>query len=217
MKPLIIFDLDGTLYVFDNSNSVNFASSKFYKTIKSNAYRFLQKRLNMGPEEAKETYEDIKRNFDGELSLGLEAKFGVDRYEWFEAVWDLNPRDFIKQKSRKELVDSLNAEVSILTAAPRVWASKALDYLGLPEYKRMLFTGESNLRKPNPVAFKQICDKAGIPPEKTVSIGDQVASDILPAKSLGMRTILVRTQSNEADYCINSLDELPEVYKNLSI
>ena len=217
MKPLIIFDLDGTLYVFDNSNSVNFTSSKFYETIKNNAYRFLQKRLNTDLEGAKETYETIKRDFDGEVSLGLEERFGIDRYKWFEATWNLDPKDFIKQENRRTLVDSLGAEVSILTAAPRVWASRALDYLGLSEYQGMLFTCEPNLRKPNPIAFKQICDKVGIPPERTISIGDQVASDILPAKSLGMRTILVRAQSSEADYCIDSLDELPEVYRRLSI
>jgi HAD superfamily hydrolase (TIGR01549 family) len=140
--------------------------------------------------------------------LGLEERYGIDRYEWFGSTWNLNPKDFLKPDNKKPLFDSLDAKIAILTAAPRVWASQARDYLGLAEYQSMLFTGEPDLRKPNPEAFRQICDSVGIPPEKSISIGDQVASDILPAKTLGMKTILVRSYSDEADYCIDSLEDL---------
>lgn len=214
MKPLTIFDLDGTLYVFD---SVNFTSSGFYATIKKNAYEFLQKRLEIDLERAKRVYETIKQDFNGEVSLGLEARYGIDRYEWFGYTWNLNPRDFLKQENKKPLFDSLDAKIAILTAAPRVWASRVLDYLGLAEYQGVLFTGEPDLRKPNPEAFKQVCDSVGIPPEKSISIGDQVASDILPAKALGMKTILVRSYSDDADYCIDFLEELPELLRRAKI
>jgi len=215
MKPLIIFDLDGTLYVFDDSNSVNFISSRFYAAIKNNAYNFLQKRLGTDLKRAKGIYETIKQEFDGEVSLGLETRYRIDRYEWFESTWNLNPGDFLKPENKKSLFDSLDAEIAILTAAPKVWASRALDYLGLAEYQNRLFTGEPDLRKPNPEVFKQICDSIGIPLENSVSIGDQVASDILPAKSLGMRTILVRSYSVEADYCIDSLERLPNLWRRI--
>ncbi len=217
MKSLLIFDLDGTLYVFDNSNSVNFNSSKFYETIKINSYGFLQKKLNLDLEKAKKVYETIKQDFNGEISLGLEARYGIDRYEWFESTWNITPGDFLKQENKKPLFDSLDAEISILTAAPRIWASRTLDYLGLAEYQSRLFTGEPDLRKPNPGAFKQVCELIGIPPEKSISIGDQVASDILPAKAIGMKTILVRSYSNYADHCIDSVDDLPDLLRRVKI
>jgi len=216
-KPLIIFDLDGTLYDFDNSNSVNFTSSRFYREIKNRAYAFLAAKLNIDMETAKDVYERIKQDFNGEVSLGVESQYGIDRYEWFGATWNLDPKDFLKRENRKSLLDSLEAEVAILTAAPRVWASRSLDYFGLSEYKNRLFTGEPDLRKPNPQAFKQICDAIGIPPKRTISVGDQVATDILPAKSIGMKTILIRSYSNDADYCTDSLEELPNIIRRIQI
>lgn len=217
MKPLIIFDLDGTLYTFDKSKDVGFFSSKFYESIKENAYKFLQERLQTDLEEAKKIYDTIKEDFDGELSLGLETRYGINRYEWFESTWNLDPANFIKQTNMKPLFDLLDTDIVILTAAPRAWASLALDYLGLGEYQTRLFTGEPDVRKPNPEAFKQICDSVGICPEKSISVGDQVTSDILPAKSLGMKTILVRSYSDKADHCIDSLEELPNLLKRISI
>lgn len=217
LYKLIIFDLDGTLYNFDNSDSVNFTSSKFYETIKNRAYDFLSKRFNLSIDDAKRVYEEIKTDFNGEVSLGLESRFKIDRYEWFQETWNLEPDKFIEPKDLDPLFKLLDSEIAILTAAPRVWASRVLDYLNLSEYQTRLFTGEPDLRKPNPLAFQQICDQLGIYPRLSVSVGDQVSSDILPAKALGMKTVLVRDYSKDADFCIGSLEELPAIIRRIFI
>jgi len=217
MKPLIILDLDGTLYTFDNSNSVNFTSSRFYGEIKKRVYTFLSKRLGILEDEAKVLYEDVKREFNGEVSLGLEAKFKIDKYEFFGETWNLDPTQFIKKANRLPLVQSLIGTPAFLTSAPRVWASEVLRYLNLSDYQDRLFTGEPNIRKPNPLAFRQICDSLGFSPLESVSVGDQVITDISPAKLIGMKTILVIGNSQEADYCINSVDELPELLRRIKI
>ncbi|MDO8460413.1 MAG: HAD family hydrolase [Nanoarchaeota archaeon] len=217
MKPLIILDLDGTLYNFDNSNSVNFTFSKFYDEIKKKVYTFLSRKLGVGEDNAREIYESIKTEFNGEVSLGLEAKFCIDRYEFFGETWSLDPSRFIEKANRLPLIKSLDGEIVFLTSAPRVWASEVLKYLDLNDYQERLFTGEPNLRKPDPKIFLQICDRIDIPPQRSISVGDQVHSDILPAKSVGMKTVLVRGNSTEADYCINSVDELPELIRRIRI
>lgn len=212
---LIIFDLDGTLYRFDNGNAKNFRSSKFYSAIKEKVYSFLSDRLKVSDKEAREVYEQIKEEFNGEVSLGLEKKYGIDRYEYFGNTWNLNPADFIEKNNLEPLIDSLGCEIAILTSAPRVWASAALDYLGLSRYKGKIFSGEPDIRKPDPRAFQIICGSLGYETGKSISIGDQVHSDIVPAKSLGMKTILIGEKSEEADYCIRSLDELSEIIKKV--
>ncbi len=217
MKPLIILDLDGTLYNFDNSDSVNFTSSRFYGEIKKRVYTFLSKRLGITEDSAREIYESVKTEFKGEVSLGLESKFGIDRYEFFGETWNLDPSQFIERVNRLPLIQSLNGTTTFLTSAPKVWASEVLRYLNLGDYKKRLFTGEPNLRKPNPLVFKHICDSFGFSPLEAVSVGDQVHSDISPAKSIGMKTVLVRGNSAEADYCINSVDELPELLRRIKI
>ncbi len=214
-KRLIIFDLDGTLYSFDNSSSVNFTSSKFYDNIKRKVYVFLSKKLGIDGEKAKRLYEEIKKEFNGEVSLGLEDKLKIDRYEFFRKTWNLDPSQFIEQKDMLPLIKSLKGTPAFLTSAPRVWASRVLKYLNLNEYQDRLFTGEPNLRKPNPLVFKQICDSLGFSPLESISVGDQVSTDIIPAKSLGMKTILVRSSSSEADVCIESLAQINEAVRRL--
>jgi FMN phosphatase YigB (HAD superfamily) len=213
MASLIILDLDGTLYNFDGDDSVNFSSSRFYREIKERGYRFLMKKLSKNRKEAEKVYEDIKKEFAGEVSIGLEAKFGIDRYEWFKNTWNLNPADFIEQKDLLPLVKSLDGTIAILTAAPRVWADSVLRYLNLSEYIPNLFTGEPNVRKPNPLAFRRVCDYFYVSPNECVSVGDQIHSDILPAKVLGMKTVLVRAKSSETDYSIDRLEELPKILR----
>lgn len=217
MKPLIILDLDGTLYNFDNSDSMNFTSSRFYGEIKKRVCTFLSKRLGITEDSTRELYESVKTEFNGEVSLGLESKFGIDRYEFFGETWNLDPDQFIQRANRLPLIQSLNGTTTFLTSAPRVWASEVLKYLNLEGYQDRLFTGEPNIRKPNPLIFRQICDSFGFSPLEAISVGDQLATDITPARSLGMKTVLVRGNSAKADYCINSVDELPELLGRIKI
>jgi len=215
MKPLLIFDLDGTLYTFDNGNSRSFGTSTFYSKIKGKMFSFISRKLGVDDMKAREIYDDVKEEFRGETSIGLEKKFGIDRYEYFENTWNLDPRDFIEKRDLLPLISSLEGEVAVLTAAPRAWASKVLDYLNLGRYNGRLFTGEHDLRKPNPEMFRMVCESMVYKPENAISIGDQLESDIIPAKAIGMKTILIRGRSDKADYCISSLDEIPSILRRI--
>lgn len=214
-NPLLIFDLDGTLYTFDGNADGTFGSSRFYAAIKEKSYAFIAQRLKTTNKQAQTIYQDINKKFDGELSKGMEATYDIDRYDWFARTWDLQPKDFIAPANHSEMFKSLGCDIAVLTAAPRIWAARAIEYLGLANYTQHLYTGEPDLRKPNPAIFTKICDDMGYTPEQTLSIGDQVHSDIIPAKAAGLRTILVRSHSPEADYCVKSIDQLPGIITRL--
>lgn len=215
MKPLLILDLDGTLYDFDNGKTKNFKKSRVYKAVKSNACKFIAQKQRTSINEAQKIYKKVVIEFDGEVSIGLEKTFGIDRYEYFKAAFDLNPKDFITKKDLRPFIKGLKTDIAILTGAPKVWADVVLDYLNLTEYKEKLFTGESDIRKPNPKAFEQVCSSLKFAPANCISVGDQLKTDIIPAKSLGMKTILIKSNSSEADFCINSLEELPGALKRI--
>jgi len=61
-------------------------------------------------------------------------------------------------------------------------------------------------------------ERAGCKPEEAVMIGDRIDNDIVPAKSLGMRTVwikqgfgkywVMKDESEQADYMVNSLMEI---------
>ena len=205
-KLFLIFDMDWTLYRFE---SKDFSSSKFNSDAKERAYQFLSDKLGISLDEGKQKYLLVKDKYAGEVSIGVEKEFGISRYEYFDKVWSPDPEGYISKVSLREFMLPFKENSAILTAAPRTWAKKVLEYIDIYDlYENSLFTGEPDIRKPNPLAFKQVLDYFRISPNRAVSIGDQEDNDILPAKSLGMKTIIIRSKSKFADLSIDSLDEL---------
>ena len=76
--------------------------------------------------------------------------------------------------------------------------------------------------KPNPEFFELAVKKAGAKKEKTFMLGDDLESDILGAKKVGLKTILVKTgnfnekelqkSEQKPDYLIESVKELPKLF-----
>ena len=79
--------------------------------------------------------------------------------------------------------------------------------------------------KPSKIIFKEALRKLNLPPEEVVMVGDQVHIDLIPAKELGMTTVLVLTGltsredvekmdeklKSKIDYVINSIADLPRI------
>lgn len=211
-----IFDLDGTLYNFDDLLGKKFYQSRFYDKIKENIYSFLGQRLNYTAEQTKKTLEFADKSFNSEYSLYFEKKFNIPRYDYFEYCFNLDPNEFIKKNPElPKLFEQIQGDALILTAAPKAWASKALDFLELTPYVgNLLITGEPDIRKPNPDAFKNALTMLNAKPNETLSIGDQEHSDIIPAKQLGIKTAIIG-QSKFADYELKNTDEMIKLVRCL--
>ncbi|OGK20239.1 hypothetical protein A3C23_03340 [Candidatus Roizmanbacteria bacterium RIFCSPHIGHO2_02_FULL_37_13b] len=75
--------------------------------------------------------------------------------------------------------------------------------------------------KPSVNAFKLACAKFNINKKNIAVIGDSIEKEILPAKKLGLISILVKTgvsnfekkTTKEADYIIDSIAELPNLIR----
>jgi len=64
--------------------------------------------------------------------------------------------------------------------------------------------------KPSRLIYKVALDRLGTPPEKTIMVGDQIYTDILPAKELGLTTVLVLTGITRRD----DLEKMDDVTKS---
>lgn len=203
-----IFDMDGTLYHFDKCQGQIFTTSRFYTDLRSNIYAFFMEKRGLSRIDAITEYERIKEAYKGEVSLGVESEYGIDRYEFFDNTWNINPEGYIeKDTDLPEMLERLQGRIALLTAAPKIWAVNVLSYLGIEEiFGDSLYTGEPDERKPNPAVFQRIADDFSVSPKKVFSIGDQEYSDIVPAKSIGMKTVLVGSSQNSiADYQANNI------------
>lgn len=53
--------------------------------------------------------------------------------------------------------------------------------------------GPSGLRKPDPRAFAEAAAALEVPPAACIMVGDRIDNDVIPARALGMATILFRS------------------------
>ncbi len=70
---------------------------------------------------------------------------------------------------------------------------------------------DSAYRREDGSAFRRVSEILSVPLQKMMFIGDREAIDILPAKSLGVKTAIVNGRSKEADYNLDAIYELEEL------
>lgn len=206
-NPKYILDLDGTLYEFEPEARGVFADSAFGRDLADRTERFVAERLGLSAATAAQELDRLRTERPESLSLALEREHGIDRLELFAATWDCAPEAYLEppDPALAPALAEVAGDAVVLTAAPRVWAERVLEYLDVAElFAERLLTGEPDVRKPDPAAFQQALELLEAAPEQAVSVGDQNHSDILPAKRLGMTTVRIGPEIGDADYRADS-------------
>jgi putative hydrolase of the HAD superfamily len=81
-----------------------------------------------------------------------------------------------------------------LAANQPVAAIEALDRHSIGHYfHHREVSGHHGLNKPDPRLFLRACHDLGVSPGECIMVGDRIDNDIVPARWLGMRTVLFRT------------------------
>ena len=97
-----------------------------------------------------------------------------------------------------------------------------LEAFGLLQYfKYIISSWDVQVMKPDIRIFEYALGKANCKPQEACMIGDRLDNDILPAKSLGMKTVWIKqgfgalqkpeSPTEEADYTIEKLTELLDI------
>ena len=91
-------------------------------------------------------------------------------------------------------------------------------------FKYIISSWDLKVMKPDIRIFEYALDKTNCSPQETCMIGDRLDNDILPAKSLGMKTVWIKqgfgalqkplSKSEEPDYTINNLAELLKIFSS---
>ncbi len=198
------FDLDNTLY---ESNPE--IESRIEEKIASEAIKLI-------PE-----FKDVESM---KKSLKELYKETGSRTEVFRKLGFQKPGEFVTEcMARADILDLINSNAE--TASLIVNLSKkyhlflitaAIENLALPRIEKMgidysLFKkrifGDTALqyKKTDASIFKYFLSGSPYSAEEHVFIGDNLKGDILPAKSLGMKTIAVGSEFPEADFSVKNL------------
>ncbi|MHA1751131.1 MAG: TIGR02253 family HAD-type hydrolase [Candidatus Helarchaeota archaeon] len=89
----------------------------------------------------------------------------------------------------------------------------------------IIISDEVGVRKPNPKLYLIALERFDIKPEESIYIGDHYEKDIVPAKKIGMHTVLIHRKGKYdrkfhgkegPDFEIDRLDQLLEIIKKLN-
>jgi len=76
---------------------------------------------------------------------------------------------------------------------------------------------EARTVKPNPKIYTTVLNKFGVKADEAMMVGDDPKTDIIPAKRLSMKTVLLyreeKRECDEADYAISSLTQLLDLIR----
>lgn len=209
MNPkLLIFDFSGTLAYFPKYDPKEYFSALADLGLKLQT-----------PEDMKKfgkVFEEglvLSKNwsdFGKRMSDGFNLNLNQEKLEKLS--------DFFKEKNAPVLYDDakgvndLPFPKAILSAAARFLIESLF-----PEGFESFGPNETRFLKPDPRAFLCVLKKMGFEAQDAVMIGDEVERDLIPAKDLGMKVVLIDRQDKiETDLPkIKSLLELSSVLGGL--
>ena len=213
-KKVLIFDLDGTLYQLQGGS---YEKSILKTKIQNNAKKFISKRLGVNMTDSSKILTRIENEYGEKISIGLEIEFNLNRYDYFNFVWDISTHNIVKKNTNlKKILLTLNKKYIfvLLSDAPKIWIENVLKKLNIYDsFSKNIFSGESEFRKGFNNGFTNVLNKMNLKSIDCISIGDQEKTDIIPAKKLGIKTIYINQtkKSKVADISIKSINDILDV------
>lgn len=191
----IWFDLEGTLL----------KNPAYDAAVEDFAYQlYLQETGQEASSETKHFFDALlkeqKRKSLIFVSLGKSKKFYAEAFatqfpfqQYVSQDKDVQSAiSFLKQKK---------IGLGVYTSLPREPLVTILGLLGLhSDYFTLLSGDDVQKGKPDPEGFEKIVQLCGVPAQQILFVGDSEQKDIIPAKSVGMKTVLVCGASLLADY-----------------
>jgi putative hydrolase of the HAD superfamily len=212
MIRTILFDLDDTLY----PKSVGVMGE-----IRSRILDFIRSRMCLSPGEA----DDLRRRYlreYGTTMRGLQMNHQIDADDYLSHVHDIPLQDYVKPNL---VLDTVLASVAqdkvVFTNASREHAERVLRLLGIRHhFTRIVDVRDLDFQsKPQPAAYRRVCDLLGMLPDECVLVDDNV-QNLVPAKEVGMTTVLVGDGVNppdsRVDYVIAHIEQIGTVIESLA-
>ncbi len=207
----ILFDMDWTLYSFENWQ---YKWSKLEKEVQSNALKLLK---ILEWENHLKKFIEIKSKYWEEFSKAFEKIYKLKKNDYFNKVWDINP-DWIINDNRNTLevfnyFNNLNYNLYIVSESPLIWINRVLTYLKIETLITWIYSWQWDKRKSNWLLYEKI--KADLW-NNSYMIWDQINSDIVMAKNSWFNTIYIsekKEQSINADYNIIKLTDLYSIIR----
>ncbi|MEA3340496.1 MAG: pyrimidine 5'-nucleotidase [Chloroflexota bacterium] len=197
----IIFDLDNTLYP---------RNSGLLQEIGRRIAAWLRARFELTRDEAVAMRRDYFLRYGTTLG-GLVALHDVDAREFLAFVHNVPVEEYLDPNpALVAMLDSIPLRKAVYTNSPSWYARGVLRTLGVADrFEQVIGIEEVGLRnKPCQDAYEQVLALLGARGNECIMVEDS-ARNLVPAKSLGMTTVLVDAEPDEsADFVLESVLEV---------
>lgn len=147
------------------------------------------------------------------IAQNLNIKSNIDIFKVAKAITDYQSSSLKRNKMTLENLKSFYQLGIISNFSGNL--NIILDEFSLrPNFNFVLDSYHVGFSKPSPEIFKIAISKCQTDPSNIYFVGDNILNDIIPAKELGMKTVLIQPReelnitNDIADYKISSLKEL---------
>ena len=201
----LLIDLDNTLYS---------PQTGLLAEADRRITEFIARRLGMAWEQADRLRVDLWRRY-GTTASGLAAEYGIPESELAaEALGNVKAEEYVgRDEKLVQALEELELPLYVFTNAPRAYAQRALDALGI----RHLFVDVFDIEflgwegKPSERAFRKVLRILALPPH-VVGLADDNPDNLAQARRLGMVTIAVHVQC-EADVVIDDIRQIAKALR----
>ena len=201
MSRVWIFDLDDTLHN---------ASAHIFPVMNRIMKQYIMDELNLDETDAHKLRQHYWRVYGATLK-GLMRHHGVDPYHFLNETHKLIklPEMVLQTKRLRHMLQNLHGRKVIFTNAPRGYALRVLDLLGIGDCFELVFSVESTKfhAKPSVRGFQMLLKAIKTKPSNCVMLEDNLPA-LMTAKRLGMQTVWVSKQlkkPNFVDYRLSSV------------
>lgn len=214
MTRCALFDLDDTLYP---------PASGLMEALRVRFREEMVDRLGISLEMADTLRREYLRRY-GSTTQGLARHHDIDIQDLLVAVHDLPVGAYVQRdRELRCLLDCIQSEKSVFTNAPRVYAERVLDALGIADRFCNVFAIESSgyRGKPDPLAYEGVVEELGADERDLIMLDDSRAN-LIPAVQRGWTTVWVNgsgesTGEDGVGYIVRNLWEIARVFGQIGI
>ena len=224
MIKAIIFDLDDTLYSYNelNEQGINEICKYTCEKQKIEKERFYES-FDKAKKDVKDTLGDVASSHNRLLYCQKtlenlkENPFSI-ALEMYEIYWqhilknmklNVNALKILKFCKQKKI------KIGICTDLTVHIQHRKIRKLEIDEYIDAIVTSEeAGIEKPNFKMYNRILEKFDVLPEETLFIGDNLKKDVLGPIEYGMKALWYSKTNNDKCQSIQDFNELLEILKN---
>lgn len=204
------------IWIFDLDDTLHNASARIFPVMNRAMTDYIMSALNINEHNAHALRQHYWRIYGATLK-GLVRHHGTNPHHFLRETHRFNNLHemVIQTKILRHMLQSLNGRKLVFTNAPRDYAMRVLEILGIDDLLELVFSVESSQfhAKPSPRGFQRLLSAIRAEPSDCIMLEDSLPA-LMTAKRLGMKTIWVSKKLHKpifVDYRIPSVLALTHI------